>query len=78
MGLWRGRQGANAPEYDRRLQLLWKFCDEFKAKFPERACFVNAGIDRVPIDWVNQRLVEENENWSVDAGADGFILPALL
>lgn len=76
-GFGAGGSGANAPEYDRRIQLLSKYCDEFKAKFPERARFVNAGIDRVPLDWVNQRLVEENENWSVDAGADGYVLPPL-
>jgi hypothetical protein len=77
-GFGAGGIGANAPEYNRRLQLLMKYCDEFKAKFPERACFVNAGIDRVPLDWINQRLIEENELWSVDVGPDGYVLPPLL
>lgn len=76
-GFGAGGAGANAPEYERRLRLLWKYCDQFKAKFPERACFVNAGIDRVPLDWVNQRLSEEKENWSVDAGPEGYVLPPL-
>jgi hypothetical protein len=69
--------GANSPEYNRRLALLWKYCDEFKTTFPDRACFVNAGVDRVPLDWVNQRLAEESENWSVEAGVEGYVLPPL-
>ncbi len=79
--MWRfggGGAGANAPEYERRLQLLEKYCNEFKEAFPDRARFVNAGIDRVPLDWVNQRLKEEQEIWTVDAGSEGYVLPPLL
>ena len=54
-----------------------KYRDEYKAKFPDRAYYISAGIDRVPLDWVNQRLSEEKETWSVDAGPVGYVLPPL-
>jgi hypothetical protein len=77
-GIGAAGAGANHPGYNRRLRLLQKYSDEFKARFPDRANFINAGVDRVPRDWINQRLNEEGEKWSVDAGSDGFVLPSLF
>lgn len=76
-GFGRGGSGVNHPEYDRRLDLLVEICEEYKAKFPDDARYVDAGIDRIPIDWINQRLVELDEDWLVVQGTNGNILPTL-
>lgn len=76
-GFGRGGWGANAPEYDRRLAIMIRICDEYMEKFPNDAQYIRAGIDRVPVAWVNTRLSEINEIWRVDQGAEGFILPPL-
>lgn len=77
-GLGRGGAGANSPEYDRRVQLLSAICQEYKTKLPQDGFYVDAGIERVPADWVNQRLFELNESWQVLVGETGFLLPPLL
>lgn len=76
-GFGRGGAGVNDPEYDRRLHLLRHFCEEYKARFPQDAWYIEAGIDAVPVDWINQRLVESNETWQVSRGDSGFALPPL-
>jgi hypothetical protein len=76
-GFGRGGSGHNAPEFDRRVALISKYRVEYKQKFPERAPYIDAGIDPVPIDWINQRLVEEGEQWAVMCGPQGYLLPSL-
>jgi hypothetical protein len=46
-------------------------------RFPEDARYIEAGVETVPIDWVNQRLSERGESWSVTRGKEGYVLPAL-
>jgi len=72
-----GGRGANDPEYDRRIQLLTQFRDEYMKAFPDDALFVKAGVDQVPVAWVNKRLEETGETWRVDIAEGGYILPPL-
>jgi hypothetical protein len=72
-----GGRGANNPEYDRRIQLLTQFREEYLKAFPEDALFIKAGVDQVPVAWVNKRLEEANETWRVDMAEGGYILPPL-
>jgi hypothetical protein len=76
-GFGRGGSGQNVPEYDRRIALLKRIRAEYLAKFADEVPYIEAGIEPVPVDWVNQRLAELKENWQVDAGLNGYILPAL-
>ncbi len=76
-GFGRGGSGENHPEYNRRIELLKRIRREYMDKFPEDTPFIEAGVDPVPIDWVNQRLKEVNENWHVEMGSFGYILPTL-
>ena len=76
-GYGRGGAGGNDPEYNRRIALLKTIRGEYLAKFPQDAAYIEAGVEYVPIDWINQRLVGLRENWRVDAGPNGYILPAL-
>lgn len=73
-----GGSGANAAEYDRRLSLLIAARAEYLQEFPARAPFVHAGIDQVPIAWINKRLEEDGESWRVSQGASGYVLPPLV
>lgn len=77
---WRfgsGGAGANAPEYNRRLALLTRFRREYCESFPSDAPFIDAGVDVVPVAWINRRLEEEGERWQVEMGAGGYVLPPL-
>jgi hypothetical protein len=76
-GYGRGGSGRNHTEYDRRIALLKTIRGEYLAKLPQDAPCIEAGVEPVPIDWINQRLVELRENWRVDTGLNGYILPAL-
>jgi hypothetical protein len=76
-GYGRGGAGTNHPEYDRRIQLLTQFRNDYRARFPGDAPYIDAGVDIVPIDWINQRLAECREVWRVEIGQCGYILPAL-
>ena len=76
-GFGRGGTGSNAPEYDRRIALLRQFRAEYFQRFPYDFVFVEAGIDRVPADWINQRLLEIGELWRVEDGPDGYVMPLL-
>ena len=78
-GYGRGGSGANHPEYERRLTLMLESREEYMARFPEERRFIEAGVDHVPSDWINQRLAERGERWQVsDAYEGGYILPALI
>lgn len=76
-GFGRGGAGGNHPEYNRRLAILKTIRTEYMTNFPDDVPFIEAGIDPVPVDWVNQRLEELHEGWRVEMGAYGYILPAL-
>lgn len=76
-GYGSGGSGVNDPEYNRRLTLLIRIQNEYKQKFTGRSSYIEAGVDRVPIDWVNQRLVELEEKWQVKFGDQGHVLPVL-
>jgi hypothetical protein len=73
---YRGR-GANKPEYDRRLRILTQVREEYMKAFPDDVPFINAGIDQVPVRWVNKRLEEIGEDWRVEMRDSGYILPPL-
>jgi hypothetical protein len=76
-GLGRGGSATNHPEYDRRIGVLSRIRTEYLTKFPQDRPFIEAGVDPVPIDWVNQRLDELGESWRVGLGQAGYVLPAL-
>lgn len=77
-GYGRGGSGANAPEYDRRLTLLMEIREDYLIKFPDERRFVMAGVDQIPIDWVNQKLIERGEKWQVISLAEGgYVMPPL-
>jgi hypothetical protein len=78
--MWRagyGGRGANAPEYDRRLKLLTPIRHEYMEMFPDDVMFIEAGVDPVPINWVNKRLEETGETWRVELANGGYLLPPL-
>jgi len=76
-GFGRGGAGKNHPENNRRLGLLKTIRTEYITKFPGDLPFIEAGVDPVPVDWVNQRLAEYGEIWRVEGGSGGYFLPAL-
>lgn len=67
-----GGPGANSPEYNRRLAILAKVRSEYLHAFKDDAVFIHAGIDSVPTNWVNKRLEELGENWSVHLNNAGY------
>jgi hypothetical protein len=73
----RGAAGANQPEYDRRLAILARIHREYLTKFPDLSPFINAGVDQVPLNWVNARLRELQETWQVTRKNGDLILPDL-
>lgn len=79
--LWQygyGGAGGNAPEYNRRLQILIKIRSEYKQAFPDDVIFIDAGIDQVSISWVNKRLDELGENWHIARMSEGgYEMPPL-
>lgn len=76
-GYGRGGSAPNHPEYDRRINLLIQIRNEYLSRFPNDAPYIKAGIDPVPIDWINQRLAELSEPWTVKRGNWGYALPLL-
>lgn len=74
-----GGAGGNHPEYDRRLSILKQIRKEYMAVFPDDVIFIEAGIDIVPIRWVNKRLEEMKENWQVSINSleGGYQMPKL-
>jgi hypothetical protein len=73
----RGGAGANSPEFNRRLGILTKVRSEYVAAFPDMAPFVQAGLDQIPITWVNKRLEELGENWRVTIEKGEYKMPPL-
>lgn len=76
-GYGRGGAGSNAPEYDRRLAVLSRVRSEYTAAFPDTVPFINAGVDTVPIAWINKRLDELGEHWRVGLSDGGYTMPPL-
>lgn len=76
-GYGRGAPGTNHPEYDRRIRLLAQLRTEYLAKFPTDVPYIEAGVDTVPIDWINQRLTECQETWHVGFSEGNYALPPL-
>jgi hypothetical protein len=76
-GYGRGGSGSNHPTYQHRLGILRTIRSEYMAKFPEEKAFIEAGIDPVPVDWINQRLIELGEAWQIQLGPMGYLLPPL-
>jgi hypothetical protein len=75
----RGGAGGNAPEYNRRIRILAQVRQEYIDMFPEDAPYIHAGVDLVPATWVNKRLEELGEGWTVTLAQDrGYILPPLV
>jgi hypothetical protein len=70
-GPGRGGRGGCTPELIRLSEVLFGICREYLERFPQDAPFINAGLEQVPTDWLNQRLVELGEMWQVD-GDDAF------
>jgi hypothetical protein len=74
-----GGRGANAPEYDRRLQLLIVLRARYFQTFPQDVIFIQAGVDQVPTRWINKCLEEMGESWRVLGIAEdgGYAMPPL-
>jgi hypothetical protein len=70
-GIGRGGRGGNTPEFIRLSEVLHSICGEYLLRFPQDAPSINAGLEQVPTDWLNQRLVELGERWRVD-GDEAF------
>jgi hypothetical protein len=70
-GPGRGGRGGCTPEFIRLRGVLSTICQEYLKRFPDDEPFINAGLEQVPTDWLNQRLVELGEKWRVD-GNDTF------
>jgi hypothetical protein len=70
-GAGRGGRGGCTPEFIRLSEVLSSICREYLQRFPQDEPFINAGLEQVPTDWLNQRLVELGERWQVD-GDDTF------
>lgn len=76
-GYGRGGSGSNHVEYNRRIKLLIEIRKEYILQFPSDEPYILAGVDPIPIDWINQRLAEMCESWTVKYGSCGYVLPAL-
>lgn len=78
--LWkygRAGSGANAPEYNRRLEVLRRIRSEYVDTFPDTRPYIEAGVDQVPVVWVNTRLKELQETWRVALEDGSLRLPPL-
>lgn len=65
-GPGRGGRSGCTSEAMRLSGVLSDVCGEYLERFPQDAPFINAGLEQVPTDWLNQRLVELGEMCQVD------------
>jgi hypothetical protein len=65
-GYGQGGSGTNTPEYDRRLRVLNVLSSEFVSNYPDVQMTPMPGILMPPIQWVNNRLIQNGENFSVE------------
>jgi hypothetical protein len=70
-GAGRGGRGGYSAEFARISEVLSGICGEYLQRFHQDAPYINAGLEQVPTDWLNQRLMELGERWQVD-GDDTF------
>ena len=73
-----GGRGASDPEHLRRIPLLSRIHQEYHADFPDDMPWINAGVEKVPLTWVNARLEETGEAWRCTERHGLFKLPALV
>jgi hypothetical protein len=64
-GVGRGGRGGMSENNQLR-EVLSAVSREYSERFPDDAAYIDAGLEQVPIDWLNQRLVELGERWHVD------------
>lgn len=72
-----GGRGASNPEHLRRIELLAAIRQEYCNEFPDDTPWISAGVDQVPLAWVNKRLEELGEQWRCGEHAGLYVLPAL-
>lgn len=75
-GYGQGGRGANSPEYDRSLKVLNSISAEYIKKHPNAKLEPMPGVLMPPVSWVNERLSQRRETFSVefiDNGTD-FLL----
>lgn len=65
-GAGRGGRGGCTPEFIQIREVLAGICREYSERFPDDAPYIDAGLEQVPTDWLNQRLAEQGERWHVD------------
>jgi hypothetical protein len=69
---------ANHPEYDRRIRQLARVRKDYTHLLPHETPFIDAGVDAIPLLYVNKRLQELGETWQVSLGENGtYVLPPL-
>lgn len=78
-GYGRGGDAPNTPTYDQRLRILCSLSAEY-ASFPDSGPIAAMpGVLMPPVDWVNARLVENDEDFRVeliDGGSDFLLVDA--
>lgn len=65
-GVGRGGRGPSTPDFIRIIGVLRSICNEYLQRFSEDAIYINSGLEQVPTDWLNQRLMELGERWRVE------------
>lgn len=71
-----GGDGANTPEYDRRLRVLNILSAEYRSRNPTAPLMPMPGLLMPPVDWVNSWLSQARENFHVELaekGSDFFL-----
>jgi hypothetical protein len=72
-----GGTGGNTPEYNRRVSILNLLSSEYAKKYPESRLIMMPGVQMPPVEWVNNRLVQEKESFRVELiknNTDFFLL----
>lgn len=72
-----GGRGASDPEHLRRIELLAAIRQEYCNEFPDDTPWISAGIDQVPLAWINKRLEELGEQWRCGEHLGLYVLPPL-
>jgi hypothetical protein len=63
-----GPGAADAPAYTHRIAVLTRIRQEYMKAFPFEVKYIDAGVQQVPLNWVNKRLEELSESWHVTQG----------
>jgi hypothetical protein len=60
------------------LEILTQLRSQYLQVFPMDTIFIQAGVDQVPVRWINKRLEEMGESWRVLGIKDGgYEMPPL-